>query len=74
MEERLAIYRNLSKPSDYLWISFSAGDEEGKEIRPSEIVDLLRRIFPGLPVQADVVSRDEVTELIGGKSQYGCVI
>lgn len=67
MEEQLAIYRNLSKASDYLWISFSAGDEEGKEIRPSEIVDLLQRIYPGLQVKADVVSRDEITELIGGR-------
>ena len=67
LEEKLAIYRNLSKPSDYLWISYSASDEEGKETRPSEIVDNLRRIFPGLPVENDVLNTGDVKNLVGGR-------
>lgn len=67
LEEKLAIYRNLSKPSDYLWISYSASDEDGKEIRPSEIVDNLRRVFPGIPVEKDVLNRSEVKDLVGGR-------
>ncbi len=67
LEEKLAIYRNLSKPSDYLWISYAASDEEGKETRPSEIVDNLRRIFPGLPVENDVLNHSDVKNLVGGR-------
>ncbi len=67
LEEKLAIYRNLSKPSDYLWISYSASDEEGKETRPSEIVDNIRRIFPNLPVENDVLNRSDVKSLVGGR-------
>jgi len=66
MEEQLAIYRNLSKASDYLWISYSASDEEGKESRPSEVIDTLLRIFPGLAVKQDVVSRGDMVSLVGG--------
>ena len=67
MEEQLAVYRNLANPSDYLWISYSASDEEGKETRPSEIVDTLLRIFPSLSVCPDVVSLGETENLTGGK-------
>lgn len=67
LEEKLAIYRNLSKPSDYLWISYAASDEEGKEMRPSEIVDNLRRIFPRLPVENDVLNTADVKNLVGGR-------
>lgn len=67
MEEQLAIYRNLSKATDYLWISYAASDEEGKEARPSEVVDTLRRIFPNLPVREDVISSGYVPDLVGGR-------
>ena len=67
MEEQLAIYRNLSAPSEYLWISFSASDEEGRETRPSEVIDALLRIFPDLTVKEDIVSSGYVEELVGGR-------
>lgn len=67
LEEKLAIYRNLSKPSDYLWISYAASDEEGKEIRPSEILDSLCRIFPGLHVEKDVLNCGDMKAVLGGR-------
>lgn len=67
LEEKLAIYRNLSKASEDLWISYSASDEEGKEIRPSEIVDTLLRIYPGLSVTEDIISAEKTEELLSGR-------
>lgn len=67
LEEKLAIYRNLSKASDYLWISYAASDSEGKESRPSEIVDSLRSIFPDMVTEPDVVSRGDVRGLASGR-------
>lgn len=67
MEEKLAIYRNLSKPSDCLWISYAASDSEGKESRPSEIVDTLRAIFPEMPTEPDVVNRGDIRGLAAGR-------
>lgn len=66
-EEQLAIYRNLSKPSEELWISYSVSDEEGKELRPSEIIDVLKRIFPNLKTEKDVLNRSDAKDLIGGR-------
>ena len=66
-EEQLAIYRNLSKPTDELWISYSASDEDGKELRPSELIDTLKRIFPNLKVEKDVLNRNEPNALVGGR-------
>ncbi|NCF00405.1 PD-(D/E)XK nuclease family protein [Emergencia sp. 1XD21-10] len=67
MEEQLAIYRNLSKASDYLWISYSASDGDGKESRPSEIIDTLRRLFPNITVQTDVISSGDLDAVVGGR-------
>ena len=46
LEEKLAVYRNLSKPTDFLWLSYCTGDTEGNAVRPSEIMGELNRIFP----------------------------
>lgn len=66
MEERLAIYRNLSKPTDCLWMSYALADEEGKESRPSSVYLRLQEIFPTLTEEADVLSRDDAMSMIGG--------
>ncbi|MBR5315277.1 MAG: PD-(D/E)XK nuclease family protein, partial [Firmicutes bacterium] len=66
-EEQLAIYRNLSKPTHDLWISYAVSNEEGKELRPSEIIDSLKRLFPGLKVEKDVLNCGDANALIGGK-------
>ena len=66
-EERLAIYRNLCKPTKHLWISYSRSDEEGKETRRSNIVDTICAIFPGMVIEKDIVNRDDEMALIGGK-------
>lgn len=53
-EEQLAIYRNLSKPGDKLFVSYAVSDEGGNEIRPSLIFQRLRRLFPDVPVEKDI--------------------
>jgi ATP-dependent helicase/nuclease subunit B len=64
MEERLAIYKNLSKPEQYLWIGYSAADLEGKEIRPSIILNKLRRLFPNVELEKDIQNSDDPLKLI----------
>lgn len=67
MEEQLAIYRNLTKPSEYLWISYSSADQDGKELRPSDVIYQIQRIFPCLKVTPDVLNRENPTEMMGGE-------
>lgn len=67
MEERLSIYRNLSKPERYLYLSYSASDEEGRELRPSLVFNQLKQMFPEAPLEKDIHNRDEPMELIGSQ-------
>jgi len=67
-EERLAIYKTLSMPETSLWMSHSISDIEGKEMKPSLIFEQMCRIFEKIPVQKDIVSRQDPLELIGAKN------
>jgi len=68
-EERLAIYKNLSKPERFLWMSYSVSDNDGGKLNPSPVFDKIREIFPSLIVQNDIVSGNDCADLIqSGKS------
>ncbi|MDR1954068.1 MAG: exodeoxyribonuclease V subunit gamma [Clostridiales Family XIII bacterium] len=56
MEEQLAIYRNLSKPQRLLHVSYSVSDGGGRDIKPSMIFERLRRLFPNVPVEKDIIN------------------
>ena len=47
MEERLAIYRNFSKPTEDIWISFISNNIRGEEQLPSELIDDFEKMFGG---------------------------
>ncbi len=57
MEERLGIYKNLTKPEKMLYMSYSLTDPEGNKQRPSAIFNKLTRIFPGNPVGIDILEQ-----------------
>lgn len=61
-EEEFSIYTSFTKPSEYLFISYALGDSEGKTLRPSMIVDRLKKVYPNLTIDSDVV-KDEEKEL-----------
>ncbi|GAB1477241.1 helicase-exonuclease AddAB subunit AddB [Bacillota bacterium] len=63
-EERLAIYKQLSRPEKYLYISFSASDTEGKEIRPSLIFDKMKKLFPRIEIQKDIRNMEDSMVLV----------
>lgn len=63
-EEKLGIYKNLSRPSESLWVSYSVSDSEGKEIRPSQIFTKLRDIYPHLEVEPDLLSSGKPENLL----------
>ncbi len=54
-EERFLIYTALSKPRQYLGLSFALADGDGKALRPSLLIDRLQQLFPSLRVQSDVI-------------------
>ena len=65
-EETLGIYRSLAAPSEYLWIGTASTDSGGQQQKPSPVIATLKRIFPSLAEELDVVSRGEASELVAG--------
>ncbi|MBR0598008.1 PD-(D/E)XK nuclease family protein [Sinanaerobacter chloroacetimidivorans] len=58
-EETLAIYKTLSKPLKYLWMSYSASDSEGKESKQSIIFDKIRKIYNNPEIIKDIINQEE---------------
>ena len=51
-DEQFLIYLALTRGSEYLSLSYSLSDEEGKALRPSGIVERVKRLYPALKEQA----------------------
>lgn len=49
--QRFYLYRNLTKPSEQLYLSYAKVDRDGKAIRPSYLVGVVRKLFPKLKLQ-----------------------
>ncbi len=45
---RFYLYSNMAKPSEKLYLSYTAMDNEGAAMRPSYVVDMVERLFPGI--------------------------
>ncbi|MFZ5969583.1 MAG: helicase-exonuclease AddAB subunit AddB [Bacillota bacterium] len=58
-QEKYMIYSALTKPSAYLWLSFSLADQEGKSMRPSILIDRMKKLFKGITVESDVIVSEE---------------
>lgn len=63
-EEQIAIYKNLSAPEELLWMGYSIEDIEGEEMRPSVVFDMIKKMFPNIPVENDVQNREDPMWLI----------
>ncbi len=77
--QRFYLYLNLTKPSEKLYISYAAVGSDGKSLRPSYLVDAMRKLFPGLeasqpwklPVLEQIVTAKEGTRYLAeGLREY----
>ena len=48
---RFYLYSNITKPSDGLYLSYTAMDGEASAMRPSYVVDMLKKIFQQVTVE-----------------------
>lgn len=49
--QRLYLYLNMTKPAEQLYLSYAKVNSEGKGIRPSYLIDTVRKMFPLLTVE-----------------------
>ena len=74
MEEPFIIYNALASATDYLWVSYSLADLEGKSLLPSTLIGQLQGMFPRakqalLVVDPNEVEADEQLQYITNPSQ-----
>lgn len=66
LEENVAIYRNIAKTEDELYISYSVSDSEGKAVEPSNIFTKIGEIFEDVKSESDIFNDGDVKKLLGG--------
>lgn len=49
--QRLYLYLNMTKPSERLYLSYAKVNSDGKGIRPSYLIDTVRKLFPQFAVE-----------------------
>jgi len=74
LDERMLAYIALTRPSDFLWVSYSQSDERGRELEPSPYWTALRAAVPEVVVEEAQVdgpaSVGTVNELAAGLAEW----
>ncbi len=52
-DQKFYLYLNLTKPSEYLDIYYCKVSGEGKALRPSYLIQEIRKLYPSLPVEEE---------------------
>ena len=65
-QQKFYIYMNITKPTEYLYVSFSKSSSAGKGLRPAYIIGELKRLFPMLVIKEPVdILKQEMTPQSG---------
>ena len=57
--QRLYLYLNMTKPSEQLILSFARVNGEGKQLRPSYLIEVMRKLFPELVIECPQLLPEE---------------
>lgn len=49
--QRFYLYLNLTKPSERLYLSYAKVNGAGKTLRPSYLIETIRKMYPGLTIE-----------------------
>ena len=53
--QKYYLYLNMTKPSEALFLSYSAMDGQGAAIRPSYLIGIIKKLFPGSEREKDKI-------------------
>ncbi len=65
--QRLYLYMNMTKPSEKLLLSYARVSSEGKSIRPSYLIEMMRKLFPAVQVEKINLAEVSYEQMIGEK-------
>lgn len=60
-QQKFHLYRNLTKPSERLYLSFAKAGASGEAQNPSYLINEIRKLFPGIPVR-DIEKKEQPEE------------
>lgn len=56
-EENFNIYKAFTTAEEKLFLSYSSSDSEGKSLRPSILVNKIKKIFPSIIQESDIIDK-----------------
>lgn len=65
--QRLYLYMNMTKPSDRLYLSYSRLSSQGKSIRPSYLIETMKKLFPQTKIKKAGVMENALEQMVGKK-------
>ena len=69
--QRLYLYLMMTKPTEYLYLSYSKVDSEGKSIRPAYLISTVSKLFPSLSIkQPELAEMTEQMESPADSMEY----
>lgn len=78
--QRLYLYMNMTKPSEKLILSYAAMGSDGKSIRPSYLIETLKKLYPNLIIerpqkkseQEQIANKKDALELFAKEIRLFC--
>lgn len=64
--QRLYLYLNMTKPTDRLYISYSKQSQDGKALKESYLISMIKKMFPMCDTEC-IKDRNDLKSLIGYK-------
>ena len=69
-DDNFNIYKAFTTAEEKLFLSYSSSDVEGKSLRSSSLILKIKKIFPKLQEQSDLILKDKEIEIIDEKNLY----
>ena len=67
-EENLNIYKTFTTAEEQIYLSYSSSDKDGKALRPSILINKIKKMFPNLKEESDVIIKKY--ELVNNEITY----
>lgn len=58
-EDNYSIYKAFTTPEEKLFLSYSSSDEEGAALRPSILINKIKKMYPKLKEESDLIEKKE---------------
>ena len=69
-DDTFNIYKAFTTAEEKIYLSYASSDNEGKSLRASNLIYRIKKIFPNLVEESDVVDKGKKIELINEKISY----